>query len=160
VERQADAAKVSTTLWIHELKNRKTTAYTRSSVTAGREFGLLPRLDAPPELIRWPHVNINTLRKEPQSAWHERDLGGPQRPRPHLRDANTSCGWRRTRTLWVVTQDTAIRVGTVWHSGATLTCKIQCRLLTAWGLLSLGTGGHGRISARACHSSVVTSINQ
>jgi hypothetical protein len=38
----------------------------------------LPRLDQPPGLIRWPHISINTLRKEPPQQWGKQDLGGPK----------------------------------------------------------------------------------
>lgn len=79
IERQADAVKVTSTFWIHELAEPE---------EDGNEFVLqylqdvsldfLPRLDQPPGLIRWPHISINTLRKEPKEAWAKPDLGGPE----------------------------------------------------------------------------------
>ena len=81
VEKQADAAKVTSTFWIHELKepeedgNKFVLQYLQDV-----SLDFLPRLDQPPGLIRWPHISINTLRKVPPQEWGKRDLGGPDGP--------------------------------------------------------------------------------
>ncbi|MEJ0086725.1 MAG: heme-binding protein [Pseudomonadota bacterium] len=77
VERQADAEKVTSTFWIHELEepepdgNRFVLQYLQDV-----SLDFLPRLDQPPGLIRWPHISINTLRKEPPRDWAKPDIGG------------------------------------------------------------------------------------
>jgi hypothetical protein len=87
VERQADAAKVTSTFWIHELEepeedgNIFVLQYLQDV-----SLDFLPRLDQPPGLIRWPHISINTLRKEPEGEWPNREVGGhwgPLQRGPH-----------------------------------------------------------------------------
>lgn len=81
IERQADAAKLTSTFWIHELRkpeedgNKFVLQYLQDV-----SLDFLPRLDQPPGLIRWPHVSINTLRKVPPQNWGKPDLGGPDGP--------------------------------------------------------------------------------
>jgi hypothetical protein len=74
IERQADAAKVTSTFWIHELQDNTFVLQYLQDVS----LDFLPRLDQPPGLIRWPHISINTLRKAPPEDWGKRDLGGPK----------------------------------------------------------------------------------
>lgn len=84
IEKQADAAKVTSTFWIHELKepeedgNKFVLQYLQDV-----SLDFLPRLDQPPGLIRWPHISINTLRKAPPQDWSKKDLGGPDGPSGH-----------------------------------------------------------------------------
>lgn len=91
VERQADAAKVTSTFWIHELRDPEehgSPFILQYLQDVSLDF--LPRLDQPPGLIRWPHVSINTLWKDTRAEWEKEDLGGPnndprypQKPSPN-----------------------------------------------------------------------------
>jgi hypothetical protein len=83
VEHQADAARVTSTFWIHELKqpepdgNKFVLQYLQDV-----SLDFLPRLDHLPGLIRWPHISINTLRREAKTTWQKQDLGGPEEDDP------------------------------------------------------------------------------
>ncbi|MFT4099747.1 MAG: heme-binding protein [Burkholderiaceae bacterium] len=71
IERQADAVQMASTFWIHELVEPDAEGDTQYVLQYLQDVSLdfFPRLDMPPGLIRWPHVSINTLRKQPQREW-------------------------------------------------------------------------------------------
>lgn len=67
VEQQADAARMVSTFWIHELHDLDAKGKPRFVLQYLQDVSLdfLPRTDGQPGLIRWPHISINTLEKEP-----------------------------------------------------------------------------------------------
>lgn len=67
VVKQADAARMVSTFWIHELHDLDATGRPRVVLQYLQDVGLdfLDRTDGQPGLIRWPHISINTLERQP-----------------------------------------------------------------------------------------------
>ena len=65
VVQQADARRMVSTFWIHELCETDDQGKPRFLMQYLQDVALdfLPRTDGTPGLIRWPHVSINTLEK-------------------------------------------------------------------------------------------------
>lgn len=65
VVQQADARRMVSTFWIHELCETDDHGKPRFLMQYLQDVALdfLPRTDGTPGLIRWPHVSINTLEK-------------------------------------------------------------------------------------------------
>jgi hypothetical protein len=65
VVEQADARRMVSTFWIHELNETDSQGKPRFMMQYLQDVGLdfLPRTDGEPGLIRWPHISINTLEK-------------------------------------------------------------------------------------------------
>ena len=66
---QADARRMESTFWIHELEEVYPNGKPRFVMQYLQNVGLdfFPRGDGQPGLIRWPHVSINTLEKVPNN---------------------------------------------------------------------------------------------
>lgn len=62
---QADAQRMVSTFWIHELAEQGSDGKPKLLLQYLQDVSLdfLPRTDGQPGLIRWPHVSINTLEK-------------------------------------------------------------------------------------------------
>lgn len=62
---QADARRMVSTFWIHELRETDAQGKPRYLMQYLQDVSLdfLPRTDGTPGLIRWPHISINTLEK-------------------------------------------------------------------------------------------------
>jgi hypothetical protein len=67
VVQQADAQRMVSTFWIHELNDADAMGNPRFLLQYLQDVALdfLPRTDGQPGLIRWPHISINTLEKAP-----------------------------------------------------------------------------------------------
>lgn len=65
VVQQADAQRMVSTFWIHELCETDSQGKPRFMMQYLQDVALdfLPRTDGTPGLIRWPHISINTLEK-------------------------------------------------------------------------------------------------
>ncbi len=65
VVQQADARRMVSTFWIHELAGTDAAGKPRFLMQYLQDVALdfFPRTDGQPGLIRWPHVSINTLEK-------------------------------------------------------------------------------------------------
>lgn len=62
---QADARRMVSTFWIHELVDAKGGRKLLLQYLQDVSLDFFPRGDGVPGLIRWPHVSINTLEKMP-----------------------------------------------------------------------------------------------
>lgn len=67
VVQQADARRMVSTFWIHELTDLDSEGQPRFVMQYLQDVGLdfFARTDGTPGLIRWPHISINTLEKQP-----------------------------------------------------------------------------------------------
>ncbi len=67
IVKQADARRMVSTFWIHELQEFDEAGQPRFVLQYLQDVSLdfFPRGDGTPGLIRWPHVSINTLEKRP-----------------------------------------------------------------------------------------------
>ncbi|MCB2018597.1 MAG: hypothetical protein KDF54_13975 [Hydrogenophaga sp.] len=65
VVQQADAQRMVSTFWIHELRDTDEQGKSRWMLQYLQDVSLdfFPRTDGQPGLIRWPHISINTLDK-------------------------------------------------------------------------------------------------
>lgn len=65
IVKQANAAQMNFTLWIHELAEKDSQGNPRLRLQYSQQVMLdfFPSKEDPSQLIRWPHVSINTLEK-------------------------------------------------------------------------------------------------
>lgn len=70
IVRQANAADMKATFWIQELAEKDDAGNPKLRLQYSQVVLLdfFPRFDGAPGLIRWPHVSINTMEKEADSA--------------------------------------------------------------------------------------------